>query len=814
MRFQSPNYPAMVNNSMNCSSLFVSDSNNLWLAFINGAFDEALIDDNVTVSAQTIDFESNYDVRTYVSATGMMRFQFLNQLQITRPWIAFDAVVLPFSPSLSSDCPFSGQTITLDNETVIPIASDYGIFANPRNNCSWTFKIDDPSSYHFKIYIKKLANNLKLTIKNDTTTNGMGFNITVGDPQVMYLMGSELNITFTNVSNELNEFFAIISAVPISPNRVEGCTYKPKSNGRTIISNTDYINGYNEFTTCTYNISIQSGYEAIFEVTEFWVEAGVDKLTVSKDRQVYEMKNAEFFKIKSDLNGSMFKFVADGNIRQAGFSAAFTPIKCECAASAFVIPCNAEGATLTPLPNGIATYCDNQDCNYTISLDSSCTMDYYTINPSADLRNTSWLAIYVNGSVFQNFTQYGSPEHIPFPRNTNLTIVFHSGKSVSPFVIGTPRWSIGTTAIATPTTTKIMLNSTSQPTFAIWLDDMPADEAITVCSPDNDLELFIANGFSLNTFNLYDSDGLTNFVSTLSPDTFTQTSPGSSISVITSKSGCFTIYCAQKIGFYMSTALFRMKNTHTKNCNNQQNVVRLLQNVLATFTVNATNGGSCEMIVFSSQYNVNPFISLDDFQTSSSNAIFSFSSGLNGKPYFDMPSSETDLWKQTALYTPALRVVAPASSSLTFNISTGLTSIDEGSAKRKGILVSQLYSGNNVTIFLDARMYSFNLNGTRSANFVVKDLSPFATVMFLNTVTNENHTFIANENYSTNGSRFRITTVQNGNNAFRIEYGFDVLVNDATTTQPPATTDKNNGFMPSLHFTALFVSIVSALFCF
>uniref|UniRef100_A0A914P657 CUB domain-containing protein n=1 Tax=Panagrolaimus davidi TaxID=227884 RepID=A0A914P657_9BILA len=347
MRFQSPNYPAtMVNNSMNCSSLFVSDNNNLWLAFINGAFDEALIDDNVTATAQTIDFESNYDVRTYVSATGMMRFQFLNQFQITQPWIAFDAVVLPFSPSLSSDCPFSGQTITLDNETIIPIASDYGIFANPRNNCSWTFKIDDP---------------------NDTTANGIASNISVVDPQVMYLMGSELNIAFTNVSNELNEFFAIISAVPISTNRVEGCTYKPMSNGRTIISNIDYINGYNEFSTCAYNISIQSGYEAIFEVMEFWVEAGVDKLTVSKDTQVYEIKNAEFFKIKPDLNGSMFKFVADGNIRQAGFSAAFTPIKCECAPSAFVIPCN-ESTTLTPLPNGISAYCDNQDCNYTVSI--------------------------------------------------------------------------------------------------------------------------------------------------------------------------------------------------------------------------------------------------------------------------------------------------------------------------------------------------------------------------------------------------------------------------------------------------------------
>uniref|UniRef100_A0A914QB96 CUB domain-containing protein n=1 Tax=Panagrolaimus davidi TaxID=227884 RepID=A0A914QB96_9BILA len=690
----------------------------------------------------------------------------------------------------------------------------------------------------------------------------------------MYLIGSELNITFTNVSNELNEFFAIISAVPISANRVEGCTFKPMNNGSTIISNIDYINGYNEFSTCTYNISIQSGYEAIFEVTEFWIEAGVDKLTVSKDIEVYEIKNAEFFKIKSDLNGSLFKFVADGNIRQAGFSATFTPIKCECAPSTFVIPCNGS-TTLTPLPYGIATYCDNQDCNYTISLDSSCTMDYYTISPSADLRNTSWLAIYVNGSVFQNFTEYGSPENIPYPRNTNLTIAFHSGKSVSPFVIGTPKWSIVTTAIAAPKTTKIMLNSTSQSTFAIWLDDMPVDQAITVCSPDNDLELFIANGFSLSAFNLYDSDGLTNFISTLAPDTFTQTSPGSSISVITSKSGCFTIYCARKIGFYISTALFRMKNTHTKNCNSQQNVVRLLQNVPATFTVNATNGGSCEMIVFSTQYNENPSVSLDDFKTSSSNAIFSFSSGLNGKPYFDMPSSETDLWKQTALYTPALRVVAPASSSLTFNISTGLTSINERSAKRKGILVSQLYSGNNLTIFLDARIYSFNLNGTRSANFVVKDLSPSATVMLLNTATNENHTFIANENYSTNGSGFHISTIQNGNNAFRIEYGFDVLVNDTTTTttqppatttqppatttqppatttdnngttttqppatttdnngttttqppatttdnngttttQPPATTTDNNAFMPSLHFTALLVSIFSVLFCF
>uniref|UniRef100_A0AC34GDJ4 Uncharacterized protein n=1 Tax=Panagrolaimus sp. ES5 TaxID=591445 RepID=A0AC34GDJ4_9BILA len=95
-----------------------------------------------------------------------------------------------------------------------------------------------------------------------------------------------------------------------------------------------------------------------------------------------------------------------------------------------------------------------------------------------------------------------------------MTVVFHSGKSDSPFLDGLPRWLIQTSAIPSPITNKTQLNSATMPTLALRLDDMVADQAFTVCSPENDLELFIAEGFSMTVFDLYDSYGLTDFVDT------------------------------------------------------------------------------------------------------------------------------------------------------------------------------------------------------------------------------------------------------------------------------------------------------------
>uniref|UniRef100_A0AC34F4K1 CUB domain-containing protein n=1 Tax=Panagrolaimus sp. ES5 TaxID=591445 RepID=A0AC34F4K1_9BILA len=821
-RFQSPNYPATmdignVSSNLSCNAMFMPKSSGdyLWFAFINGAFMEVLITDNVTFSSPLLGYESNYAVTTFTSTSGYINFQFSNQILQNQPWTAFDAIVLQFSPSVASECPFSGQTISLDNDTIIPISSDYGIYSNSSRNCSWTFKIDNPG-YQFKIYIKQLTYDYKLIIKNDNTSNGFGFNVSLSDPQVLYLNGSELNIMLYNVNNNsyyLNGFFAIISAVPIKANYFEECRYTNTDTGYASISNLDYVNGYKAYSTCGFNIKIPSGFEAIIDVQQFWLEAGVDKLLIVKGSQIWELKNEGFYKLKTELDGSNFKFIADGNIRQAGFNATCNTIKCECAPSNYIIPCTGN-SQLTPLPNSVATYCDNQDCTYTVSLNANCSMDYFTISPTADLRNTSWLAIYVNGNVFQNYTEYAIPEILPYPRTTNITIVFHSGKSASPFLIGNPIWLIETTAVPSPITNKIQLNSTNLQSYAVWLDSMSKDQAITVCSPDNDLELFISEGISTGIFDLYDSDGLTNFVGTLSSNSFPETSPGSLVRHIMSKSNCFTIYCSETPEYVLSTVLFRMQKLHTKNCNTAQNVVRLMRNLPAVYTVNATNEGPCEMIVFGEQYNLNTLFSFNEFQTSS-NAIFSFSSALNGKPFFDMPSNETALWQQTAIYTSALSVMAPASSSLTFNVSAGYTYIKEGNDKRKGILVSPIYSGTNLSnFFIASTLYSFHLNNAVSANFVVKDLPQNANVTFQNYSTNETHTFTPNESYFTNTSAFYISSSQN--TAFRIEYGFDVLVSDNTATSPstPATvirtTPKNNGCISSYHFMALLTSFIFA----
>uniref|UniRef100_A0AC35GX11 Uncharacterized protein n=1 Tax=Panagrolaimus sp. PS1159 TaxID=55785 RepID=A0AC35GX11_9BILA len=63
----------------------------------------------------------------------------------------------------------------------------------------------------------------------------------------------------------------------------------------------------------------------------------------------------------------------------------------------------------------------------------------------------------------------------------------------------------------------------------------------------------------MNVFDLYDSDDLNNFVDTLEGLTVNETYTGNSVYQITSKSGCFTIFCAEKDISVLSTVLFRMQ---------------------------------------------------------------------------------------------------------------------------------------------------------------------------------------------------------------------------------------------------------------
>uniref|UniRef100_A0A914R0X2 CUB domain-containing protein n=1 Tax=Panagrolaimus davidi TaxID=227884 RepID=A0A914R0X2_9BILA len=293
-------------------------------------------------------------------------------------------------------------------------------------------------------------------------------NVTVDDPQVRYFNGSDLNIMSINANNDTkvsNGFFAIISLVPIKANYIEECQVQTNDDGTIAISDIDYENGYKPLSTCSYNFSIPIGHEAILSVFPHFLEAGVDKLTVSKGNKSFDLKNNGYFKIQKEFNGSIFKFVADGNTQQAGFSAVYS------------------------------------------------TFDFFTIEPTANLQNTSWLAIYVNENLTHNFTNYAPDQILPYPRNTNITVVFHSGQSSSPFFIGPPNWSIETKAISL-SKTKIQLNSTS-PTFAIYLDNVKADEAFTVCSPNDDiLELFVTKEKNMNVLDLYDSDDFNNFVDT------------------------------------------------------------------------------------------------------------------------------------------------------------------------------------------------------------------------------------------------------------------------------------------------------------
>uniref|UniRef100_A0A914QHD8 CUB domain-containing protein n=1 Tax=Panagrolaimus davidi TaxID=227884 RepID=A0A914QHD8_9BILA len=238
----------------------------------------------------------------------------------------WDAVVLSFSPSSASECPFSEQIVMLDNETIIPISSDFGvpeIFTNPI--CNWKFKNIDPENFQFKVYIKQLIYPYTLLLSNIYYDG----NVTLDDPQVRYFNGSDLTIMSINANNDKkvsNGFFAIISLVPIKAKYIEECQIQANVDGTIAISNMNYENGYKPFSTCSYNISIPTGHEAILLISQHFLEAGVDKLTVSKENESYELRNNEYYRIQKEFNGSIFKFIADGNTQQAGFSAVYRTI--------------------------------------------------------------------------------------------------------------------------------------------------------------------------------------------------------------------------------------------------------------------------------------------------------------------------------------------------------------------------------------------------------------------------------------------------------------------------------------------------------
>jgi hypothetical protein len=251
VRFQTPNYPTTMQNDsapVPCNANFTAANPNdyLWFTFINGEAIEILISDSVNYASPLIYYETNHVITTFTSLTGKIGFQFFDQLNQVLPWTALDAVVLPFSPSSTSKCPFADQTITLNSTTVIPISSDFGVNATVAN-CSWTF-LTEPN-YQFKILIKQLTSTYRLIMKNDSTTNVFEIVIPRYSPQVIYLSGSQLNIMLTNIKNipEHNGFFAVISAVPINPVYTEKCTILT-NNGITNISNLDLVNGYDDYS--------------------------------------------------------------------------------------------------------------------------------------------------------------------------------------------------------------------------------------------------------------------------------------------------------------------------------------------------------------------------------------------------------------------------------------------------------------------------------------------------------------------------------------------------------------------------------------
>uniref|UniRef100_A0AC34F2W4 CUB-like domain-containing protein n=1 Tax=Panagrolaimus sp. ES5 TaxID=591445 RepID=A0AC34F2W4_9BILA len=241
---------------------------------------------------------------------------------------------------------------------------------------------------------------------------------------------------------------------------------------------------------------------------------------------------------------------------------------------------------------------------------------------------------------------------------SNMTLHFHSGPSPSFVTTELQQWHFNISSIVTPVFVKIIL-SQKTPKYVQWLADMGENDALTVCTVNGTLEL-----------------------------------------------------------------LFTESNV---NCVEVNNVFQIPY----TFTdppeydvsVKSTNFGSCKMIILSSSgyySSILPHVWIKNI-TADSDSMYLFQSGINGKQYMNLNGSEASKWHSFNIYTPALIIVVPPSSSITVHLSYFYPPSEQiinvnKNGTQKGIMVSPSYSGflksfdNSSLYSSDGLISQFSLN--------------------------------------------------------------------------------------------------------
>uniref|UniRef100_A0A914YEU9 Uncharacterized protein n=1 Tax=Panagrolaimus superbus TaxID=310955 RepID=A0A914YEU9_9BILA len=206
---------------------------------------------------------------------------------------------------------------------------------------------------------------------------------------------------------------------------------------------------------------------------------------------------------------------------------------------------------------------------------------------------------------------------------------------------------------------------------------MSQNDALTVCTKTGTLEIYIPhliNIYDLRDFLLYDSNDLNNFFGSLNSIAEASTSNVTDLISLKSTSGCFTLYLFD--GFFFDkdySILFRNVDDTKDNCQNSNNVFQIPPPSIPNFdaTVESTKSGSCEMIILTTDYN-SAFLSrifISNISVSDLDGQYAVYSAENGKELFSFKGSDAYKWINLGVYTPALSIIAPPSSSITISMS-------------------------------------------------------------------------------------------------------------------------------------------------
>ena len=182
------------------------------------------------------------------------------------------------------------------------------------------------------------------------------------NPKAFYFAGTEFHLDLSSLQSgaQSNDFFAIISEVPMNPGYTSDCSVTVNEQ-LTLISNVDVWNGYNPFTVsispfvvgtklwqvsprkavssvfgimllswnlqiCKYNLSVPVGYLGYLEVGAYWIEAGADLLEImTPQSSTFSLQQGPYF-VTHEADGSTLQFKSDGNTHQAGFTVAYNTL--------------------------------------------------------------------------------------------------------------------------------------------------------------------------------------------------------------------------------------------------------------------------------------------------------------------------------------------------------------------------------------------------------------------------------------------------------------------------------------------------------